>query len=107
MEIELHDLMNKDFEAKPICSIDELPETDEETMAYFPSIYDNKNKDGTAIVFRLTSEQSHMEWRKTLQKEKHVQELKLYIGVHKLSSTDTQIIGFIDQKLPEVTHINH
>ncbi len=26
---------------------------------------------------------------------------------HKLSSTDTQIIGFIDQKLPEVTHINH
>jgi hypothetical protein len=36
-----------------------------------------------------------------------VQELKLYIGVHKLSSTDTQIIGFIDQKLPEVTHINH
>ncbi len=25
MEIELHDLMNKDFEAKPICSIDELP----------------------------------------------------------------------------------
>jgi hypothetical protein len=51
MEIELHDSMNKDFEAKPICSIDELPETDEETVAYFPSIYDNKNKDGTAIVF--------------------------------------------------------
>jgi hypothetical protein len=48
-----------------------------------------------------------VEWRKTLQKEKRVQELKLYIGVHKLSSTDTQIIGFIDQKLPEVTHINH
>jgi hypothetical protein len=31
----------------------------------------------------------------------------LYIGVHKLSSTETQIIGFIDQKLPEMTHINH
>jgi hypothetical protein len=27
--------------------------------------------------------------------------------VQKLSSTETQIIGFIDQKLPEVTHINH
>jgi hypothetical protein len=61
----------------------------------------------TTIVFQLTSEQSHVEWRKTLQKEKCVQELKLYIGVHKLSLTDTQIIGFIDQKLPEVTHINH
>jgi hypothetical protein len=48
-----------------------------------------------------------MEWRKTLQKEKRVHELKLYIGVHKLSLTDTQIIGFIDQTLPEVTHINH
>jgi primase-polymerase (primpol)-like protein len=35
MEIELHDLMNEDFEAKTICSIDELPETDEETSAYF------------------------------------------------------------------------
>jgi hypothetical protein len=51
MEIELHDLMNEDFEVKPICSIDELPEIDEEMEAYFPSIYDNKNKDGTAIVF--------------------------------------------------------
>jgi hypothetical protein len=38
--------------------------------AYFPSIYDNKNKDGTAIVFWLNREQSHVEWRKTLQKEK-------------------------------------
>jgi hypothetical protein len=56
MEIELHDLMNKDFESKLICSIDEVLESDEETMAYFPSIYDNKNKDGTAIVFRLNSE---------------------------------------------------
>jgi hypothetical protein len=36
-----------------------------------------------------------------------VQDLKLYIGVHKLSSTETHIIGFIDQKLPEATHINH
>jgi hypothetical protein len=51
MEIELHDSMNEDFEAKPICSIDELPETEEETTAYFTSIYDNKNKDGTVIVF--------------------------------------------------------
>jgi hypothetical protein len=107
MEIELHDSMNEDFEVKPICSIDELPETDEEMSAYFPLIYDNKNKDGTAIVFRLNSEQSHVDWRNTLQKEKRVHDLKLYIGVHELSSTETQIIGFIDQKLPEVTHINH
>jgi hypothetical protein len=48
-----------------------------------------------------------VDWRKTLQKEQRVQDLKLYIGIHKLSSTETQIIGFIDQKLPEATHINH
>jgi hypothetical protein len=48
-----------------------------------------------------------VDWRKTLQKEQRVQDLKLYIGVHKLSSTETQIIGFIDQKLPEAMHINH
>jgi hypothetical protein len=48
-----------------------------------------------------------VDWRKTLHKEQRVQDLKLYIGVHKLSSTETQIIGFIDQKLPEATHINH
>jgi hypothetical protein len=56
MEIELHELMNEDFESKPICSMDKLPETDEEMAAYFPSIYYNKNKDGTAIVFQLNSE---------------------------------------------------
>jgi hypothetical protein len=56
MEIELHDSMNEDFKSKPICSIDELPETDEKMVAYFPSIYNNKNKDGTVIVFQLNSE---------------------------------------------------
>jgi hypothetical protein len=39
MDIKLHASMNEDFESKPICSIDELPETDEEMAAYFPSIY--------------------------------------------------------------------
>jgi hypothetical protein len=66
--------MNEDFEAKPICSIDELPETDKEMSVYFSSIYDNKNKDGPEIVFRLNSEQSHMDWRKTLQREQRVQD---------------------------------
>jgi hypothetical protein len=51
MEIELHDSMNEDFEAKPICHINKLPETDEEMSACFSSIYDNKNKDGPATVF--------------------------------------------------------
>jgi hypothetical protein len=55
MEIELHDSMNDVFEAKPIYSIKDL-ESEEEREAYFPRIYDKKNKDGTAIVFRLYSE---------------------------------------------------
>ncbi len=42
-----------------------------------------------------------------MEKEKKLQDLKLYIGVHKLSSPETQIIGLINQKLHKVTHINH
>jgi hypothetical protein len=107
MEIEFYDLMNEDIEEKAICNSDKLPEREDERVAYFPSVYDKKNKDGTLVVFWLTAKHSHVKWRKILEKEKKLQDLKLCIGVHKLSSPETQIIGFIKQKLPEVTHINH
>ena len=35
-----------------------------------------------------------------------VTEQKLYIGVHKLDSTEMQIIGFVAQKHLEETHVN-
>jgi hypothetical protein len=38
--------------------------------------------------------------------EKEAQELQLYVGIHKLESTETEIIGFIAQKHPEMTHLN-
>ena len=107
MAIELFDSTNEDFEDKPIYCFEDLPETTEETAAYFPPVYDKKNKDGTSIVFRFSTEFSHVEWRKLLEKESSVKHLKLYFGVHKLPSTETQIIGFINQKLPETTFINH
>jgi hypothetical protein len=34
--------------------------------------------------------------------EKEAQELQLYVGIHKLESTKTEIIGFIAQKHPEM-----
>ena len=51
------------------------------------------------VVFWLTTKHSHVKWRKILEKEKKLQDLKLYIGVHKLSSLESQIIGFVNQKL--------
>jgi hypothetical protein len=99
MEMKLYDPMNEDIEDKPICNSDELPEREDERVAYFPSVYDKKNKDGTLVVFWLTIKHSHVKWRKILEKEKKLQDLKLYIGVHKLSSLESQIIGFVNQKL--------
>jgi hypothetical protein len=36
-----------------------------------------------------------------MEKEKLAKDSKLHIRVHKLDSTDTQIIGFVAQKHPE------
>jgi hypothetical protein len=58
-------------------------------------------------VFRLSTKHSHGEWKKLLEKDPGAQNLKLYLGVHKLPSTKTTIIGFINQKLLETTFINH
>jgi hypothetical protein len=99
--------MNEDFEDKPICNSNDIPETEAERLAYFPSVYDKKNKDGTSVVFWIATAYNHVEWRKILEKKQKLKDLKLYIGVHKLPSLETQIIGFIDQKLPEATHSNH
>ena len=107
MVIEQFDSQNEAFKDKSICCFEDLPETEDEMAAYFPSVHDKKNKDGTSIVFRLSTEHSHVEWKKLLEKDSNVQHLKLYFGVHKLPSTETKIIGFINQKLPETTFINH
>ncbi len=52
-----------------------------------------RNKKGTSIVIRITTEHSHIKWRKLLEDKKLIQDLKLYIaGKYKLESTETQII---------------
>lgn len=62
--------------------------------------YDTRKKKGTSIVFHVTTKYSHIEWRKLLEAKKSIQDLKLYIGMHKLESTETQIIGIVVQKYP-------
>jgi hypothetical protein len=42
-----------------------------------------------------------------LEAKKLIQYLKLYIGVHKLESTETQIIGIVMQKHPEMTQTGY
>jgi hypothetical protein len=107
MAIKQFDSQNEAFKDKPICGYEDLPEKEDKMAAYFPSVHDKKNKDGTSIVFRLSTEHSLADWRRLLEKDSNVKHLKLYFGVHILPSTETKIIGFINQKLPETTFINH
>jgi hypothetical protein len=87
-----------------IASFDNIPDTDEGREHYFRPIHDKRNKKGTSLVFRISTEYSHVEWRKYMETE--TQESQLYVGIHKLESTETEIIGFIAQKHPEMTHLN-
>jgi hypothetical protein len=91
--------LNPEIEA-----FDDLPKTAKEREHYFRPIQDKRNKTGTSIVFHIMTEYRHVKWRKLLDKE--AKEEKLYVGIHKLESTETEIIGFIAQKLPETTHLN-
>jgi hypothetical protein len=84
-------------------AFDDLPKTAEEREHYFQPIQDKRNKTSTSIVFHIMTKYRHIEWKKFLDKE--AKEEKLYVGIHKLESTEMEIIGFIAQKLPETTHL--
>jgi cell fate regulator YaaT (PSP1 superfamily) len=85
---------------KEIC----MPYTAKGRVDYFQLIPDKRNKNGIFIVFHISTEHSHMAWRK--QVEQDVKEYNIYIGVHKLKSTNMEIIRFLSQKHPEMTHFN-
>ena len=95
MEVPVYDTswMNKDD--KIISLFEHLPESEEERELYFKSIYDKQNKSGTSIVFCIVTEHSHVKWQTIMETEKLARDSKLHIGVHKLDSTETQIIGFM------------
>jgi hypothetical protein len=74
-------------------AFDDVPKTAEKREHYFQPIQDKRNKTGTSIVFCIMTEYSHVKWRKLLDEE--AKEEKLYVGIHKLESTETEIIGFL------------
>jgi hypothetical protein len=104
MEITTYDLWNADSSKTPITHTDEVPDTEAGRAPYFQLIKDKISKNGTSIVFRVTTNFSHIKWREKLVEEKTVRDLKLHFGGHKHESTDTCIIGFIANKIPTVTH---
>jgi hypothetical protein len=61
---QFHSKNDEPKDDQPICCFEDLPEMEEELAAYFPLVYDKKNKDGTSIVFRLSTKHSHVEWKK-------------------------------------------
>jgi hypothetical protein len=92
MAIEQFDSQNEAFKDKPICVFEDLPEMEDKMAAYFPSVHDKKNKDGTSIVLRLSTEHSLADWRRLLEKDSNVQHLKLYLGVHKLHQQKQKLL---------------
>jgi hypothetical protein len=101
MEVKVYDASKND-EEEDILTPDEIPETEVARAIYFQKVHDKKHKEGTSIVFRTSTEPSHIEWRQLMDYE--VKELKLYIGEYKLASTNTVIIGFFARKNPHTTH---
>jgi hypothetical protein len=101
MEVKVYDASKNDKE-EDILTPDEIPETEVARAIYFQKVHDKKHKEGTSIVFRTSTEPSHIEWRQLMDYE--VKELKLYIGEYKLASTNTVIIGFFARKNPHTTH---
>jgi hypothetical protein len=101
MEVKVYDASKND-EEENILTPDEIPETEVARAIYFQKVHIKKHKEGTSIVFRTSTEHSHVEWRQLMNYE--VKELKVYIGEYKLASTDTAIIGFFARKNPHTTH---
>jgi hypothetical protein len=101
MEVKVYDA-SKTGKEEDILSPDEIPESEAARAIYFQKGHDKKHKEGTSIVFRTSTEHSHVKWRQLMDYD--VKELKLYIGEHKLASTDTAIIGFFARKNPHMTH---
>jgi hypothetical protein len=106
MEVLIYNTLQMNLDDGIILFFEHLPESAEERELYFKKIYDKQNKSGTSIVFCIVTEHSHVKWQKMMEKEKLAKDSKLHIRVHKLDSTDTQIIGFVAQRDPEETHIN-
>jgi hypothetical protein len=104
MEINVYDPLstyeNPDINLE-IETFDDIPTTAKGREHYFRPIHNKQNKTGTLIMFCIMTKYSHVEWRKFLDKE-----AKLYVGIHKLESTEMEIIGFIAHKHPEMTHLN-
>jgi cyclopropane fatty-acyl-phospholipid synthase-like methyltransferase len=80
MEVSVFDASGGNNNVENIQFFEELNDfAEEESMKFFPKVYDTSNKKGTSIVFHITTEHSHIKWRKLREKEKLIQDLKLYI----------------------------
>jgi hypothetical protein len=62
-----------------------VPDTEAGRAPYFQLIKDKINKNGTSIVFRVTTNFSHIKWREKLVEEKTARDLKLHFGGISLS----------------------
>jgi hypothetical protein len=60
---------------------------------YFINMHDPCNKAGMTLLFRITSEHSHVKWHSLLSAELNT--LNIRMMEHELGSVDTKVIGFL------------
>jgi hypothetical protein len=104
MEVHTYDKGTRDDGLEESRTFKDLLDTAKGRVHYFQPIPNKRNKNGTSIVFRIFTEHSHVTWRQHMEQD--IKEYNLYIGVHKLESTEMEIIRFPTQNHPEMAHFS-
>jgi hypothetical protein len=89
----------------PLACTDDIPMDDTTVQFYFVHSKFNQQRTSVSTIFRVTSQYSHVEWRKLLAE--YTSQHHILIKHHKLDALETTCIGFLAKKHPHFTHLNH
>jgi hypothetical protein len=89
----------------PLACTDDIPTDDTTVQSYFVHSTFNQQRTSVSTIFRVTSQHSHVEWRKLLAE--YTSQHRILIKHHKLDALETTCIGFLAKKHPHFTHLNH
>jgi hypothetical protein len=88
----------------PLASPDNIPAEENLAQKYFVRSQINKQNTHVTVIFRVTSQYSHVEWRTKIAS--YLSNHRILLKQHKLEALETVCIGFIAKKHPHYTHLN-
>ena len=71
----------------------DIPTEDKCFARYFIDMHDNCNKEGTTLLFQITSEHSHVKWQSLLSSE--LKKWNICMMEHELGSVETKVVGLL------------